>query len=252
LRGQHRRARERNALVKSRAPRWQRRNNHTPFGYELAMLARGESIVAVLWSFCGDCSAGRAWHRAFMATLTRIPTRTKRRRVLAQWLRLFNGAKHWNGGFYVRDAAGYIGRQHREVFREKIDPETGEVDVELAIGHVPAIEAGGLAARDRIAPRTVNRYRRDMRQSPTPVMVSKRCPWNGRGAVRPQTEGSRFAYAHHFLPMAPSAEMARRWGHDLPAQYDLPNLDVSLERMPDDPERLRALYREIARDQVPY
>lgn len=191
------------------------------------MLAQGASLLAVILSFCGKDSTGRAWMQSFQRCLGQIPTYVVRRRALAHWLRSFEHAQKSGGVYKVRDHHGFVGHDFIEVPCTEVDPYTGEV-YETALnrrGHCPAHRggiAGGLAARDKRAPRTLRRYRAWLKKGPNAVMRCKKVPYRAIDAVLPKTPGSTWAYAHLSLPAPPSAEMRRRWGeHDAEDEWDL-------------------------------
>lgn len=174
------------------------------FAAQLAQLAKGATIPFVLSSLCGQCSRGRAWQARFQAMLGKLKTVHSRRRVLQHFLRLFSGAQRHGRMWRVRDAWGYIGRQHRD----RIDPETGEVRIGprgKPSCHVPAAEAGAMAAHEDRGPRQLQNYRRHLRDEG--IMGSKQPPVRSKDAVRPRDEGSCWAYSQHWMVGIPSPTM---------------------------------------------
>lgn len=184
------------------------------------MLARGEPIGAVLASFLGSCSAGRAAQGLWLLFLSTLPTLGLRRRVLEHFLRTFNGARLHGTQWRVVDAAGFVGRQHSKVPREpleRVDPETGEYSFERAKGYpsdplhryCPGESAGGIAAESHRSPRQLNRYRRELRAGK--MMASEQPPYDAPDAVRPRRANGTWAYAQHWLRVPPTPEMLARW-----------------------------------------
>lgn len=184
------------------------------------MLARGEPIGAVLASFLGSCSAGRAAQGLWLLFLSTLPTLQLRRRVLEHFLRTFNGARLHGSQWRVVDAGGFVGRQHRRVPREpieRVDPCTGEYSCERPKGypkapdwrHMPTDSAGGLAALSHRSPRQLNRYRRALRAGE--MMASEQPPYDAPDAVRPRRANGTWAYAQHWLRVPPTPEMLARW-----------------------------------------
>lgn len=191
------------------------------------MLARGEAISAIVASFCGGCSAGRAAQAGYLEALSELPTLRVRRRVLEHFLRTFNGARLHGSQWRVVDYAGYVGRQHDAVPKhpvERVDPHTGEYSYERPKGYpnkgpkgrsdtnkryCPTERAGGLAALSDRSPRTLNEYRRKLRA--VGVWASKQPPVEARDAVRPRRSDGTWAYGQHWLRLPPTPEMLSRW-----------------------------------------
>jgi hypothetical protein len=180
------------------------------------MLARGEALSAVVGSFCGYCSSGRAAQAAWLAYLARLPTLHSRRQHVEHFLRTFNGAVRHGSQWRVVDWEGFVGRQHVLVPHvvEVIDPESGEVFEQhtgkLRRAHCPAESAGGLGAEQHRAPRSLNRYRASMREGG--LINSRQPPAGAQDAKRPRSGDGRWAYAQHWLRLPPTPEMLRRWG----------------------------------------
>lgn len=184
------------------------------------MLARGEPIGAVLASFLGTCSAGRAAEGMWLSFLSTLPTLHVRRSVLEHFLRTFNGARLHGAQWRVVDSAGFVGRQHNQVPREpleRVDPETGEYSFERPHGYpsapdwtyCPGESAGGLAALSDRSPRQLNRYRHALRAGK--LMASKQPPYDAPDATRPRRANGKWAYAQHWLRVPPTPEMLARW-----------------------------------------
>jgi hypothetical protein len=215
----------------------------------------------VIASLCGGCSAGRAWQRAIGDLLAQLPTEHLKREVLEHFLRTFQLAERRGSQWRVVSPGAYVGRQKilRPTIVEVVDPESGEViarDDGDAMRHCPAESAGGLAAKQEKAPRTLIRYRgylRDAQENaledrdrgrrrplgPRAIMASHQPKFSGSGAVVPHTEGATWAYAQHWLTLPPSPEMLVRWGarpdaHDTPVCLGA----AGLPRLPEDPEQL--------------
>lgn len=205
------------------------------------MLAAGATIAAVLWSFLGSCSAGRAAMRRWLEYLATIPTLRRRRAVLEHFLRTFNGARLHGSMWRVIGPEGFVGAQHVDVPREpveRVDPVTGEYTYELARGypnkgpkgrsdpnkrHCPSASAGHLAAHQGRAPHTLNAYRKHMREGG--IIGSEQPPYNAPDAVRPRRSDGTWAYAQHWLRVPPTPEMLARWrGRTALPSWALPEL----------------------------
>lgn len=222
------RTQARRRRVRERAPL------RSPFGRELAMLAAGMKIGAVLWSFLGSCSAGRAAERLWLEYLATIPTLRRRRAVLEHFLRTFNGAAKHGAQWRVVGAAGYVGDQHADVppeLVERVDPSSGEYTCEREHGypsdpdrrHCPSASAGGIAAHSDKSPHTLNAYRRHMREGG--IMASTQPPYDAPDAVRPRHADGTWAYAQHWLKVPPTPEMLARWrGRTAPPGWLPPEL----------------------------
>ena len=197
----------------------------------------------------GACSAGRAWRELFASWLATLPTEKSRRQHLEHWLRTFARAQRYGNGYRVRGAEAYVGRKHLEpieVFEivEHFDELTGEVTHDEAKKmkrpHCPKADAGPktLSGKQDRSPHQLDIYRRNMRAEG--LMGSKQPEQRANGAVLPRTEGSTWAYAHHWLLHPPSAEMLRQWGY--------PKAAAAVELVPDGPEladALRAVLRAV-------
>lgn len=184
------------------------------------MLARGATIGSVVASFCGSCSAGRCAQAQWLDALSLLPTLLLRRRVLEHFLRTFNGARLHGSQWRVVGAEGFVGKQHRPVPQaelERVDPETGEYTFERAKGypkapdwrHMPAENAGGLAALSDSSPRTLNRHRFELRR--LELIASKQPPYTAPDAKKQRGPDGRWAYAQHWLRVPPTPEMLARW-----------------------------------------
>lgn len=187
------------------------------------MLAAGELIGAVLASFLGNCSAGRAMQAVWLAFLAQLPTLGRRRRVLEHFLRTFDAAELHGSQWRVIGAGGYVGRQHEDIGAEqveRVDALTGEYTFEVPKGypcdpgkrHCPARRggsAGGLAAHSHRSPKQLNRYRQTLRAGK--IMASEQPPHDAPDAVRPRRPDGTWAYAQHWLALPPTPEMLARW-----------------------------------------
>lgn len=184
------------------------------------MLAKRAPIAAVLASFLGNCSAGRAAQGLWLQFLSMLPTLHVRRRVLEHFLRTFEHARRHGSQWRVVDAGGYVGRQHNPVPLEpveRVDPETGEYTYQRAHGyksapdwcHCPKGSAGGLAAHSNRSPRQLNRYRRALRRGE--MISSEQPPYAAPDAVRPRRRDGKWAYAQYWLRVPPTPEMLARW-----------------------------------------
>lgn len=177
------------------------------------MLAAGAPLLAVLISFLGADSAGRAETARWLQALAELPTLHSRRAVLAHFLRTFEHAQLHGSQWRAVDHRAFVGRAHeleREL-SEHFDMATGEVShVErIRRRHCPAKRAGGLAARSGRSPRQLHRYRAHLRAAE--LMCSKQPPVDASDAVRPRASDGRWAYAQHWLARPPTPEMLSRW-----------------------------------------
>lgn len=180
------------------------------------MLARGEPLMAVLQSFLGTCSAGRAALGTWLSFLATLPTLGTRRRVVEHFLRVFDLAERHGSQWRVVDRSAFVGRQHELVPRtvEVLDDVTGELQLvelpnELRRVYCPAGRAGGLAARSGRSPRQLNRYRAHLKGAQ--IMASAQPPADASDAVRPRRSDGTWAYAQHWLVLPPTPAMLERW-----------------------------------------
>lgn len=216
------------------------------------MLWRGELIGAVLASFLGNCSAGRAAQQIWLAVLMQLPTLHARRKVLEHFLRMFELAERHGSMWRVVSPAAFVGHQHEWRPLVCVDPETGEVFehvTKLKRYYCPKARAKGLAEAQHKSPRQLNRYRRFLRS--TAIMASKRPPAHARDAVMPRARrpNGEWAYAQHWLTLAPTPEMLRRWRGTTPPRHAPPDLGhVHAAPRRDDLWDLQALIEEETSD----
>lgn len=185
------------------------------------MLADGEPIEAVIASICGRCREGEAWRERLLAAVSVHETHAKRRRVLELLLRQLEHMERHGHGWRIVGAGAYVGRRHTLVRKTHLDHETGEVleTDNWKRGHCPKSQAGGLAAKMDLHPRTLDEYRRTLKAGR--VIKSQRMTRHQRGAVLPKNRpDAHWAYAHTWLAFPPSAEMLRRFRGHVPPRYD--------------------------------
>ncbi len=249
--------------------RGHKRRERIGFALELAMLDQGRGLAEVMISAFGNCSAGQVWQSAMHDLLEALPTYGLRRRVLGHFLRWFGSAKMHGSQWRVVNADGFVGRAVetvRELDEQHVDELTGEVTETFRerTAHVPAFRggrAGGLAAHEKRAPRTLHRYRhvlrgglncthkprsargRYLRQSGAGAIVaSSQPPKTASDAVMPRRPGAEYPYAQAWLLLPPSPEMLSRWGCRAASGADAPSFDLgsrALPRLPSAPEALR-------------
>lgn len=224
------------------------------------MLHNGALLIDVMRSAFGNDDKGRAWQRAMHDLLAPLPTTHKRRRVLGFFLRWFSYAVRHGSQWRVVDARGFVG--HKTELRQKVEvfvDDCGELHERtgpLKLHHVPAARAGGLAAHEHCAPRTLDGYKRHLRgaDETTPrgqsgaggLVRCKQPPFHAPDAVRPRAEGSKWAYAQAWLLLPPSAEMLRRWGGKAPPQPVVDRSPSFAQRVASsDPCELAAVLREL-------
>ncbi len=177
------------------------------------MLHAGVPLLAVLTSFLGTCSAGRAAVATWLQFLATLPTLQSRRRVLEHFLRTFEFAQQHGAQWRAVDHRAFVGRAHVLELEhvEHYDQDTGEVSHTPRVRrrHCPATCAGGLAARSGRSPRQLHRYRASLRDGG--VMGSTQPPEHARDAVKPRSGDGRWAYAQHWLRFPPTPELVSRW-----------------------------------------
>lgn len=238
------------------------------------MLAQGRGLLEVMASAFGSCSAGMVWQNAVHDLLCELPTLALRRRVLGHFLRWFGAAKMHGSQWRVVNADGFVGRAVETVSEldEVHVDEFGEVTErhKSRTVHVPAMRggrAGGLAAHEKRAPRTLHRYRRVLRgghrcehkpvspggrylrqTGPGAIVASSQPPVHAPDAVVPKTPGAEYAYAQAWLLLPPSPEMLLRWGAKPSPAKNGPHVELGskrLPRLPSEPEALSALLTDV-------
>jgi len=256
-----------------RGSRWQpRRQRPKPkkkpkavgFGHVLAMLHEGRSLPDVLRAAFGDDDGGRIWQRAMQRLLEQIPTIGKRRRVVHFFFRWWSAVTLHGSQYRVVDAGGFVGHKHelRPEIKEVIDPESGEVfecEGKVRLHHVPKARAQGLSAREDLAPRTLDAYKRILRGADRQTPRGKsdmhglvhvwQPKFDADGAVRPRAEGSKYAYAQARLLLPPSREMLRCFAPSTSTDIDDEPLTarerIAVDGLPDDLGELADLHREL-------
>jgi hypothetical protein len=179
------------------------------FGYELAMMANGATLMDVVNRACGASDAGREHAARWRVLLHEIPQKAHRRRLFAHFLRTFNGARPHGSQWRVVDAEGFVGKRYEMGWRDEVDADTGEVGRVWGRRHVPKARAGGLAAKEGRSARTLDRDRKLMRAGR--LIGSEQPPRTSDDAYFPAADDPQYAYAQLWLTLPPSPEMIARW-----------------------------------------
>lgn len=176
------------------------------------MLHSGVPLLQVLQSFLGTDSQGKAATATWLQRLAQLPTLASRRRVVEHFLRTFEHAQLHGSQWRVIGAGAFVGHQHEPAaLIERFDQDTGEVTFKLKRRPCPSASAGGLSARSGRSPRQLHRYRASLRDAG--LMKSRQPPSDATDARLPKPRGAngQWAYAQHWLPEPPTAEMLSRW-----------------------------------------